>query len=70
MNYCVACGEFMVDNNHHCNPVKEARIEAQRTLKEEFLERSTEFDLTESERLEFGMELLHREDEDDSAYQT
>lgn len=65
---CVACGEVMLDYNHHCDPEKEAKIEAEMALKEALLERNTEFDLTESERLELGMELLHREDDDDISY--
>lgn len=62
--FCVACGEFMENpHNHHCDPKKEAQIEREAYLKE--LLSSQEEELTPSERMELGFELLSREDNDD-----
>jgi hypothetical protein len=53
--HCVACGEVALDNDHHCDPKREAKIENARLAHSEMgIERSLSF----AQRLNLGFELI------------
>ena len=65
--FCIACGEYM-DNphNHHCKPAFEiAALERLAAYERSLIHQEA---LTESELMEFGFDLMHREDEEDETY--
>jgi hypothetical protein len=55
--HCVACGELMIDDDHHCDPKREAKIENTRRAHSQMgIERGRSF----GERLSFGFELIRQ----------
>ena len=65
MSRCVACDETYQGNNHHCDPVKEARIEAGRAGYAGLVE-SDNFGRTEAQRLNYGLSRMYRPEDRDN----
>lgn len=63
--HCVACGAFIIDSNHKCSTVFEARIEGAQTRannNENFLAHNETPRRSKESRLFSGLRILERED--------